>query len=76
MGDMIPTSVAARLLGLTSRSITLMCNLGVFVTATRPGYGSKPNWKLSRSEVICRKYGGKFTQEPTQTNPKPTRKYA
>ena len=52
--DMISTSEAASILGMSRNWIISECQSGNFKTAFKPGFRPKSQWRLSRSEVISR----------------------
>jgi len=51
----IGTVEAARLLGLSQRSIELQCEDGSFKSAFKPGGKPGSKWRLARSEVLARR---------------------
>ena len=53
--EYIGTAVAARLLGLSQRTIEHECDLGLFKTAFKPGGKPRSMWKIARAEVLGRK---------------------
>lgn len=53
--EMIGTSEAARLLGMSRRWVETECSEGRFRTAHKPGTKTKARWKVARSEVMERK---------------------
>ena len=53
--DEIGTTEAARLLGLSQRTIELQCEDGSFKSAFKPGGKPGSKWRLSRAEVMARR---------------------
>jgi len=58
--DLIDTSVAARILGLSPRRLRQLYEAHVFKTAHKPGTGS---WRVSRLEVLMRKANNPYATE-------------
>lgn len=50
----ISSAEAARLLGMSQRTINQQCVEGVFKTARKPGGRPKSPWRVAREEVIAR----------------------
>lgn len=43
--------------------------MGVIKSAVQRGCGEKAHWKMSRTEIMARKYGGKdFSEQPVTIN--------
>lgn len=51
----ISTREAAKLLGLSQRTIEHECSLGLFTTAFKPGAKQRSWWRIARSEVMARR---------------------
>lgn len=51
----VSTTEAARLLGLSQRTIEHQYESGDFKTAEKPGGKSRSRWRIARSEVMSRK---------------------
>ena len=52
--EMISTSAAAKILGLSQRTIQYECEVGLFATAFRPGGKRGSFWRIARAEVLAR----------------------
>ena len=52
--EMVGTTEAARLLGTSVRWVQMECESGQFLSAYRPGRGSRAWWKIARAEVLSR----------------------
>ena len=54
MEDLLNTSTAARLLGMSTRWIQYQCEVGIFKTAHKPGQSPRSQWRIARHEVLSR----------------------
>jgi hypothetical protein len=52
--DMISTSEAASILGMSRNWVIDKCQSGLFRSAFKPGRRPKSQWRISRSEVMAR----------------------
>ena len=52
--EMVDTPTAARLLGLSIRTINWHCQMGRFRTARKPGFSPLSHWRIALWEVMER----------------------
>lgn len=50
--DLLNTSTAARLLGMSPRWVQTQCELGIFKTAHKPGQSPRSQWRVARQEIL------------------------
>lgn len=68
-GQYITTHIAANILQLGERRVRAMCDLGVFATAHKPGFGAHAHWLILRAEVSAHKFNGhKRSKKQKETN--------
>jgi hypothetical protein len=53
--DVVGTSEAARILGMSRRWVDNECDIGHFKTAHKLGVTERSHWKIARAEVLGRK---------------------
>lgn len=58
VSEYVGASIAARLLGLTSRRVCQMCESRVFKTAHKPGSGTHARWRILRAEISVHQFNG------------------
>lgn len=55
VNDDVTVAVAAKELGFSEQYIRMMCDLGQFPGAYKPGIGDRAQWRIPRNEVLIRK---------------------